>query len=148
MASSKAATVAEYLEELPEERHAVVSAVREVILRHLPAGYREGMNWGMICYEVPLEEYPETYNGQPLTYLALAAQKQYFALYLTCAYVDPEQQAWLAAEFVRAGKRLDMGKSCLRFRRLDDLPLEAIGQVIAQTPPAAFIARYEAGRRR
>jgi len=148
MSRSQASTVDEYLQELPEDRRAVVSAVREVVLRHLPEGYRETMSWGMISYEIPLERYPTTYNGQPLGYAALAAQKSHYALYLTCAYADPAQADWLAEEFRRAGKKLDMGKSCLRFRRLEDLPLEVIGRAVASTPPDAFIAQYEAARAR
>jgi hypothetical protein len=145
MARSNATTVAAYLDELPSERRAVVSAVRDVVLAHLPAGYQETMNWGMICYEIPLERYPTTYNRQPLGYVALAAQKQYFALYLS-VYQDAEQDASLREEFERAGKKLDMGKSCVRFRKLDDLPLEVIGRVVASTSPEAYIARYEASR--
>jgi hypothetical protein len=115
MAKSNAATVQEYLDELPPDRRAVVAAVREVVLRHLPKGYREGMNWGVISYEVPLERYPDTYNGQPLTYVALAAQKNYYALYLTGAYSCPEQAGWLKVEFKKAGKKLDMGMFRLIF---------------------------------
>lgn len=142
MASSKAGTVEQYLQELPEERRAVVSAVRDVVLRNLPQGYREGMGFGMIGYVVPLEDYPDTYNRQPLSYAALAAQKNYYALYLSCV----GQEQWLRDEFARAGKKLDMGKSCLRFKKLDDLPLDAIGTLIAGTPPAEFIAQYERAR--
>ncbi|HTU20470.1 MAG TPA: DUF1801 domain-containing protein [Gemmataceae bacterium] len=148
MVKSKARTVAEYLDELPEVRRGVVAAVREMILRHLPSGYRETLNWGMICYEVPLERYPDTYNGQPLAYLALAAQKNHFALYLTCVYQCPEEEAWMRAEFSKAGKKLDKGKSCLRFRRLEDLPLEVIGQLVAKVTPEDYIARYEASRQK
>src|SRR5207248_6246879 len=106
------------------------AAVRQGVRGDLPRGYREAANWGMICYEVPRERYPDTYNGQPLCYAALAAQKNHYAIYLTCVYQDPEQAAWLKGEFRKAGKKLDMGKSCLRFKRLEDLPLEAIGKVI------------------
>jgi hypothetical protein len=148
MAASKAATVEAYLAELPPERRPVVAAVRDVIRRHLPDGYAEVMRWGMISYEVPLARHPDTYNGQPLGYAALAAQKSHYALYLMAVYQDPERAAWLAAEFARAGKRLDMGKSCLRFKRLDDLPLPAIAAAIASTTPDELIARYEASRRR
>jgi uncharacterized protein YdhG (YjbR/CyaY superfamily) len=147
MASSKAATVDAYLAELPEERRAVVSAVREMVLRHLPAGYEEAMSYGMIGYAVPLARYPDTYNGQPLAYAALAAQKNYYALYLMSADADGQEQA-LRDAFAAAGKKLDMGKSCIRFRKLDDLPLDAIGQVIASTPPERHIARHEAARAR
>lgn len=148
MASSKAATVEEYLNELPEDRREVISAVRDVVLRNLPEGYRETMNWGMIAYEIPLERYPDTYNGQPLAYAALAAQKNYYALYLTCAYEAPGSADWIAEEFRKAGKKLDMGKSCLRFKRLDDLPLDVIGKVIASTSPDQYIAQHEASRRK
>lgn len=144
MASSKAATVDEYLRELPEERRAVIAAVRDVVLRNLPDGYRETMAFGMIGYGIPLERYADTYNKQPLSYAALAAQKNHYALYLMCAYQDPAQEQALRDAFAAAGKKLDMGKSCIRFRALDDLPLDAIGRIIAATPPDAFIARYEA----
>ena len=148
MARSHAATVGEYLEELPADRRAVVAAVRDVVVRNLPKGYREGMNWGMICYEVPLERYPDTYNGQPLLYAALAAQKNYFTLHLMAAYQNAKQGTLLREEFKKAGKKLDMGKSCLRFKRLDDLPLDVIGRTIAATPPETLIAACEAARRR
>ena len=147
MASSKAETVEQYLQELPEDRRAVVSAVRDVIVRNLPAGYREAMGYGMITYTIPLQDYPDTYNRQPLSYAALAAQKNYYAVYLTFPYSDPAQEQWLRDEFARAGKKLDMGKSCVRFKKLDDLPLEVIGKVIAGTPPAEFISLYERARR-
>ena len=146
MARSNATTVEEYLNELPEDRRAVVSTVRDMVLRNLPDGYRESLNWGMICYEIPLERYPKTYNGQPLAYAALAAQKNYYALYLNCVYQDSEQEARLRDEFKKAGKKLDMGKSCLRFKKLDDLPLDVVGKVLAKTPPEEFIAQYEASR--
>lgn len=148
MARSNAATVQEYLDELPEDRRAVVSAVREVILQNLPDGYKECLSFGMIGYVLPLERYPDTYNGQPLSYAGLAAQKNHYALYLTCSYMDPEREAWLRDAFQKAGKKLDMGKSCVRFKKLQDLPLDVIGQAVASTAPDAFIARYEAARRR
>lgn len=148
MTRSSATTVEEYLDELPLDRRTVVTAVRNVILRYLPKGFRESMNWGMISYEIPLDRFPNTYNKQPLSYAALAAQKNYFALYLMCVYQDPIQAAWLKKEFKKAGKKLDMGKSCVRFRRLEDLPLPVIGKVVASTSPAEFIARYEASRKK
>jgi hypothetical protein len=146
MATSKAATVEEYLAELPEDRRAVVSAVRDVVLRNLPAGYREMMGYGMITWGIPLEDYPNTYNGQPLGYAALAAQKNYYALYLMSPYMDPAEKEGLRDEFRKAGKKLDMGKSCLRFKKLEDLPLDVVGRVIASTPPKEYITRYEAVR--
>jgi hypothetical protein len=146
MARSPARTVAEYLKSLPSEQRNVVSAVRDLIRRRLPRGYEETMNWGMIAYELPLARYPDTYNGQPLGYAALAAQKNNYALYLLGAYSDPAVRAALEAGFKKAGKTLDMGKSCLRFRSLDDLPQEVVGRAIASTPPAKLIALYEKSR--
>ena len=146
MASSKAKTVDEYLAELPEERRVVMSAVRDLVNRHLPAGYAEKMNWGMVCWEIPLSRYPTTYNKQPLSYVALAAQKQYYALYLTTCHENSAQDVVLRNAYADAGKRLDMGKSCLRFRRVEELPLDLIGQVIARTSVDDFIAAYERAR--
>src|SRR3954471_21993983 len=130
MARSTATTVAELLAELPEDRRAVISAVRDVVLKNLPEGYREQVNWGMLSYDIPLERYPDTYNGQPLCYAALAAQKNHYALYLMCVYGSAERKGWMEAEFKKAGKKLDMGKACVRFKKLDDLPLDVIGTVI------------------
>ncbi len=146
MVQSRAVTVEQYLAELPPERRAVVSTVRDVVRAHLPAGYVEEMAYGMIGYAVPLARYPNTYNGQPLAYAGLAAQKSHYALYLNCANQDSADATWLADAFREAGKKLDMGKSCLRFRALDDLPLGAIGEFIGRTPPERFIAQYEASR--
>lgn len=148
MAKSAAATVEQYLAELPAERREIVAAMREMILRHLPVGYQETINWGMISYEIPLAQYPTTYNGQPLGYLALAAQKNYYALYLLRVNGDAELEARLKEAFSRAGKKLDMGKACLRFRKLTDVPWDAIGEVVASTSPAQYIAHYEATRQR
>lgn len=148
MASTSAETVEAYLDELPPDRRAVISTVRDTIRKKLPKGYRETMNWGMITYELPLERYPDTYNGQPLMYAALAAQKNHYAVYLTGLYQDPEDEKRFRAEFAKAGKKLDMGKSCVRFRKLEDLPLDVIGRTIASTPPEKFISRYEASRKR
>jgi hypothetical protein len=100
----------------------------------------------MICYEVPLERYPTTYNQQPLMYAALAAQKNYYSLYLNSVYQDPDGEARLREEFAQAGKKLNMGKSCLRFKKTEDLPLEVIGRVIAGTSVEEFIAGYRRSR--
>ena len=146
MATSTAPTVAEYLDSLPAERKASLETVREVVLRNLPDGYQEGMQYGMISYFIPLERYPVTYNKQPLSYVALAAQKNYLALYLMCVYGSLDVRAWFEAEYRKSGKRLDMGKSCLRFKRADDLPLDLIGRVVATTPVDRYIAQYESAR--
>jgi hypothetical protein len=148
MVASKATTVKEYLEWLPEDRRKVISKVRTVIRKHLPKGYEEKLTYGVISYQVPLKTLPDTYNGQPLCYAALAAQKHHNALYLMCAYGDPKQRAALQDAFTKAGKKLDMGKSCVRFKHVEDLPLPAIGKLIAAVPPAKYIASYEASRKR
>ena len=148
MVSSKALTVDDYLAELPPERRAVVASVRDLVRRNLPRGYQETMNWGMISYEIPLEHYPDTYNKKPLGYVALAAQKNTYTLYLTSVYQSEQGKKALEREFKKAGKKLDMGKSCLHFKRLEDLPLDVIAKTIASTPPEKFIEQYEANRKR
>ena len=140
---SEAKTVDAYLQELPPERREVVSTVRDVILAHLPTGYVESMNWGMIAYEIPLAVYPKTYNKQPLMFAALAAQKNYFSVYLMGIYMNVDAEDQLRAAFEQAGKKLDMGKSCVRFKQLDDLPLEVIANAVSSPPPADFIRHYE-----
>jgi hypothetical protein len=148
MVKSSAKTVQAYLDELPEGQREVVSRVRDLILANLPEGYQESMNWGMITYEIPLERYPKTYNKQPLGYIALAAQKNHYALYLMGCYADSEQEVQLRQGFEQAGKKFDMGKSCLRFKKLEDLPFDVLAPVIASLTPDEFIAVYEAGRQR
>lgn len=148
MVSSKATTVEEYLAELPQEQREVVSQVREMVLQNLPEGYVEEMNWGMISYEIPLETFPNTYNGKPLSYIALVAQKKHYALYLNGVYMNTEQQDKLKQGFDEAGKKMDMGKSCLRFKRLDDLPLDVVGDIVAATSVDDLIAGYESVRRK
>jgi hypothetical protein len=146
MAASDAATVAEYLASLPEERRKELSAVRATVRKHLPRGYVEGMHYGMIYYHIPLSRFPETYNGHPLCYAGLAAQKNHLALYLMGAYGSPESATRLKDGFRRAGKTLDMGKSCIRFKRAADLPLAVIGEAIASLAPDEYIALYEKSR--
>jgi hypothetical protein len=146
MARTNATTVDEYLQELPAERREVMAAMREFILRNLPKGYREAMSWGCICYEIPLETFPDTYNGQPLGYVGLAAQKDSYSLYLMGVYGDPTKRVELEKGFAKLGKKMNMGKSCLRFKRTEDLPLGTIAKLIAGTPPKKMLAMYEAAR--
>ena len=136
---SEAGSVEEYLAELEEGRRAAISAVRAVILENLPAGFEETMQFGMISYVVPLSVVAETYNGQPLMYIALASQKQYMSLYLTRVYGDAAWAAWFRQRYLATGKKLNMGKSCVRFRKLEDLPLDLVGEVVAMTPLAEFV---------
>jgi hypothetical protein len=124
----------------------IIAAVRQVILENLPPGYQESMNWGMICYEVPLERFPTTYNKQPLMYTALASQKNYCSLHLHSVYQNQAEEARLRQEFAQAGKKLNMGKSCVRFKKVEDLPLEVIGRVIARTSVEEFLAGYQRSR--
>jgi uncharacterized protein YdhG (YjbR/CyaY superfamily) len=143
MARSKAATVAQYLAQLPAERRAALARVRSVIKQHLPRGYRETMSWGMITYEVPLSLHPKTYNGRPLMYAALAAQKGYSTLHLMPVYGDTELARRLKEGFKKAGKKLDMGKACIRFHRAEDLALDAVAKAVASTPLTQFVAYAE-----
>jgi hypothetical protein len=143
MVSSAAATVDAYLAELPPERSEVIAKVRDFVRKHLPKGYQEVMNWGMITWEIPLSRYPVTYNKQPLSYAALAAQKNNYALYLPVSYQDGALDRMLREAYAKAGEKLDMGKSCLRFKKLDDLLWEPISKVIASTSVDAYIEQYE-----
>jgi hypothetical protein len=143
---SDAATVDEYLRDLIDERRAAIEAVRAVILANLPEGFVEGMQYGMIGYFIPLERYPDTYNGQPLGVCALANQKRHMALYLMGIYADDAEASWFKERWRESGKRLDMGRSCVRFRKLDDVPLDVVGAAIARTSVADFIAAYERSR--
>ncbi len=141
---SKATTVEEYLAELPEDRREAIAAVRATILENLPEGYEESMNWGMIAYEVPLSVCPETYNGQPLSYAALASQKNHMAVYLSAIYLDESAREEFETAYRATGKRFDCGKSCVRFRKLEQLPLEVIGQAVGRFPMDEFIDRVGA----
>jgi len=138
---SHAATVDEYLSELPAERREAIGRVRQTILDNLPQGYEEAMNWEMITYQVPLETCPDTYNGQPLMYAALASQKNHMAVYLTGIYMSDEARSKFETAYKATGKRLDVGKSCVRFRKLEDLPLQLIGESIASEDVDGFVAR-------
>ena len=138
----------EYLAGLPRERREAISRVRSVILDRLPDGYEEQIRWGMISYEVPLSIQPDTYNGKPLMYAALASQKRHMAVYLSGVYADAEARADFERAYRATGKRVDMGKSCVRFRRLDDLPLDVVGDAIARYEVEDFVSLYHRGRRR
>jgi len=146
MAATKPTSVKEYLESLPEDRRKTVAAVRKVILKYLPKGYKEALGYGMLTYGIPLETFPNTYNKQPLAIACLAAHKSCNSLYLTGVYGDSKQRKALEDGFRKAGKKLDMGKSCVHFKTADDLPLDVIGKAIAAITPDKFIKIYEASR--
>tara|TARA_B100001013_G_C24199453_1_gene280709 strand:+ start:22 stop:453 length:432 start_codon:yes stop_codon:yes gene_type:complete len=140
---SKENTVKQYLNELPNDRKKAISIVRQTILENLPEGYDEVMNWGMITYEVPLETYPNTYNGKPLMYVALASQKNHMAVYLMGCYMVPEVRNEFEKAYKKSGKRFDAGKSCIRFKKIDDLPLDLLGKTIASMDVNEFIELVE-----
>ena len=148
---SKATTVEAYLEDLPADRRAEVAAVRAVIRANLDPAYQETMQYGMIGYSVPHALFPAGYHTdprQPLPFAALAAQKNNLALYLMGLYVagspdgDTDDSRWFRAAWAATGKRLDMGKSCVRFKKLDDVALDVLGQAVARIPAQAYIERY------
>jgi hypothetical protein len=146
MARSTAATPDEYIASLPDDRRDAVAKVREVVNRNLPPGYEEGMAYGMIAWWVPLETFPATYNGQPLGLAGLASQKNYISLYLNTVYGNPAEEAWFKERYADSGKHLNMGKSCLRFRRLGEVPLDVIGETIARADLDRTLAHYAEAR--
>lgn len=141
--------MSEYLAELPSERRAELSVVRTLIKKHLPNGYSETVQYGMISYVVPLKLFPDGYLNQkevPLPFVSLAAQKNYFALYLMNVYGNPELERWFRAAYAKSGKKLDMGRSCVRFKKAGELALDVVGEAIARTSVKDYIERYVAAR--
>ena len=136
---SEAKTIEEYLASLPEERRSAISAVRDIILKNLPEGLEEVMSWGMISYQVPLAVYPDTYNKKPLLFAALASQKNHMAVYLSAIYMFDNTRKDFEKKYKATSKRFDAGKSCVRFRKLDDLPLSLIGKTIASLEMNDFV---------
>jgi hypothetical protein len=141
--ATRPATVAAYLASLPAEKRAVIAAARELVRTNIPAGYAEFMNWGVINWGIPLKQFATTYNGQPLCYIALGANKNNVSLHLMGCYGDEKQTAFLKDEFKKAGKGFDMGKSCLHFKTLDDLELKSVAKVIGMVTPAQFLEHYK-----
>lgn len=148
--AARATTVAAYLASLTPERRAVIEEARAFVRRHIPKGYAEFMNWGVINWGIPLEKFSNTYNGQPLCYVGLGAAKNYNSLYLMGAYASangkyttPFSRRLLVDAFRKAGKRLDMGQCCLHFKTLDDLELTSVAKVIGMSTPTEHIAYYK-----
>jgi uncharacterized protein YdhG (YjbR/CyaY superfamily) len=142
-------TVTEYLATLPADRRAALSAVRKAINDNLPKGYEEGIQFGMIGWYVPLSMYPAGYGENkkvPLPLVALASQKSGMVLHFLCFYGHPTLSTWFTSEYKKSGNKLDMGKGCVRFNKLDDLPLDVIGRTIARVPVKEHIANYQAAR--
>lgn len=143
---SSAATVDEYLASLPEDRRAAIDAVRKVVLKNLDKKFKEEMQYGMIGYNVPLSVYPKGYHctpNTPLPYAGLASQKNAMSLYLMAIYGDTALRDWFTAEWAKTGKKLDMGKSCIRFKKVEDLALDVIGQAIKRVPVKTYIGNIE-----
>ena len=143
---SAATTVDEYLDELSEDRRAAIESMRKIILDNLPEGYEETMQFGMIGYVIQLERYPVTYNGQALQAVALCSQKNYMSVYLMSVYGDRETQEWFEEEYRASGKKLNMGKACIRFKKPEDLPMDLIAKAISLTSVEQYIELYEAAR--
>ena len=143
MAISKAKTVGQYLRSLPADRREALTAVRETVNASLPRGYEEGMLYGMIGWYIPLSRFPDTYNGMPLCIAGRAAQKTTNTLYLMGPYGDPKQRKLLEDECRAAGKKFDMGKSCLHFSAVEALPLKAVRTVLRAIPVDDLIEQHE-----
>jgi hypothetical protein len=151
---SPAKTVKQYLAALPDDRRRVVVAVLEAIRAGLDPAYEEGIDYGAIGYVVPLRLYPAGYhtNGKPLPFVGLASQKQYISLYLMGTYcgcgdhsrAETPESKWFRQAWLKTGKKLDMGKSCIRFKRLEDVPLEVVTEAIRRVPVKSYIKSYEA----
>jgi hypothetical protein len=145
---SKATTVEQYLAELPEDRRKAIEAVRQVVLKNLDKDFEEGIQYGMIGYYVPHRVYPQGYHcdpKQPLPFAGLGSQKNHMSLYLMCIYGTTDHTKWFQEAWAKTGKKLDMGKACVRFKKIDDLALGVIGEAIKRVPAKKFIAYCEAG---
>ena len=143
---SNATTVQQYLDEMPDDRRAAIETVRKEILKNLPNGYEEGMQYGMIGYFVPHSIYPAGYHcdkTQPLPFMHLASQKNHMAVYTFCIYGSPELRAEFVKEYEATGKKLDMGGGCVRFKKIENLPVEVIGNLVARVPVDLLVANYD-----
>lgn len=144
MVQSAALTPEAYLAELPPDRRPVIESVRRVILDNLPEGFVEGMEFGMLSYHIPLADFPDTYNGRPLGIAALANQKHHMAVYLMGIYADPDEEAWFTEAWGATGIKLDKGRSCVRFKDLEGVALEVIGEAVSRVTADQLIAAHEA----
>jgi len=147
MFDGKSKTVAEFLDALPADRREVASEVLALVRKSMPKGYAEQMALGMVTWSVPLSVLPDTYNGQALWYVAFAATKAHLSLYLMSVYGSKEREAVLKAAYKKAGKKLDMGKACLRFKTIDDLVLPAVKDAIKCLPMKKYVEEYRAIRK-
>lgn len=143
----KPTSITEYLAALPADRRQAVEALRTVLREKLPAGFHEEMNYGMIGYVVPHRLYPKGYHGkptEPLPFMNIASQKNFIAIYHMGLYADPELKNWFTREFLKHSKvKLDMGKSCIRFKKPDQIPFKLIGELAAKMTVNQWIRLYE-----
>jgi uncharacterized protein DUF1801 len=136
-------TVNQWLASVPAERKDAINAVRDAVNEHLPKGYEETVDWGMLAWVVPLATLPDTYNGHPLMLAALGAHKKLMTIYLMTVYGDPKIRREFETAYKKAGKKLDMGGSCVHFKTLDDLPLDVVGDTIARVAVDKYVERYQ-----
>lgn len=145
--TSTAATVQHYMNELPEDKKDGIEKLRNLILENLPKGFEEGMSYGMIGYYVPHSIYPSGYHCSPqlpLPFMSVAGQKNSINFYHMGIYANPELYNWFVAEFPKhSSKKLDMGKSCIRFKKATDIPFELLGELVRKVSVSDWIATYE-----
>ena len=144
---SKATTVDQYINELPEDRKKAVTELRNVIKKNIPGGFEEGMSYGMVGYVVPHSKYPGGYHCDPklpLPFMTFASQKNFIAIYHMGIYADPKLLKWFTeAHAKESSKKLDMGKSCLRYKKAEDIPYKLIGELVSKITPDEWIEMYE-----
>ena len=146
--SPKPSTVAEYLASLPEDRRAALQAIRKVVAKNIDKRFEEGIQYGMLGWYLPHSQYPAGYHcdpKQPLPFASIASQKNHIGLYLFCIYASPEEQERFRAEWIASGKKLDMGKSCVRVKKLEDVPLDVLARMLKRVTAKKFVTAYEAG---
>ncbi|MBK9974901.1 MAG: DUF1801 domain-containing protein [Planctomycetes bacterium] len=143
---SKAKTVDEYMASLPADRRAALQTLRDLVKKHIDPGYEERMDYGMPGWSVPHSIYPAGYHCDPkvpLPYAGFASQKNHMSLYLMCIYGHSGQDKWFRQAWAKTGKKLDMGRSCIRFKKIEDLALDVVAQAFKRTPVDTYIAFYE-----
>ena len=149
---SKAATVDDYIAELPEDRKSALAQLRKVVKKNLPKGFKEGMGYGMMGYSVPHSKYPAGYHcnpADPLPFMGIASQKNFIAVYHMGVYADPKLLKWFTDAHAKASpKKLDMGKSCIRYKKMEDIPFDLIGELASKMTPDDWIAMYERNLKR
>ena len=141
-----ALTVEQWLASVPAERKDAINAVRDVVNEHLPPGYEETVDWGMLAWVVPLATLPDTHNGRPLLFAALGAHRKLMTIYLSSVYGDPVLRGEFEIAYKKSGKKLNMGGSCVHFKQLDDLPLDVVGDTIARVGVDRYVERYKNSR--